>query len=514
MKICQTLWSCHKDLLEDSFGWLSAQHHLMAWVYSCLKLHEFYPNVQLYTDSHGAEILMNALNLPYTTCHVDYDNLRYNPSLWALPKILTYKKQVESFIHVDGDVFIFEKFNDRLENSALVAQNMEVSTDYYRNLFIPIMKRMRYTPDFFKENLFSKYPKSYNAGILGGNNIELIKEYTGEAIKFVDQNHVCQSNGNLNMIFEQLMFYSIAKTHSAEVQCYYDKKYDDNGYVLNEFADFLSLPEIKYLHLIGPLKRNVYVCNQLVRRLFNEYPYYFEKVISLFEQSSHTYFTFHKETRVQNDVQFRSKRKFIFFRTKSLINKLYPEVNIKSNKSIALLVKEKNNRVLNEVYKYEKRLHYFLTRKFSRVNRDDILKIEKKVIQSNAFLIDMQKNIFSCTLYLNPYIEIIETSFDIIDFNPYEVLRDEKNQKTVACVPQLFFEGYRTVKLDDVSINIISILYEESIPITFNKFEEKMSELFYRVDNDETSIRHLIIKNIKLLIGSNIIYLDTAFVDN
>ena len=45
MKICQTLWTCHKDLLTDSFGWLSPQHHLMAWAHSCLKLKELYPDL-------------------------------------------------------------------------------------------------------------------------------------------------------------------------------------------------------------------------------------------------------------------------------------------------------------------------------------------------------------------------------------------------------------------------------------------------------------------------------------
>ena len=167
--------------------------------------------------------------------------------------------------------------------------------------------------------------------------------------------------------------------------------------------------------------------------------------------------------------------------------------------------------MLNEVYKYEKKLYYFLTRKFSRVDRNDILNIEKKVTQSNSYLIDIQNNILSGEVFLNPYIEIINTAFDVIDFNPYEVLRDEKNQKTVACIPQLFFEGYKTVNLDSVSINIISILYEESTPFTFRELEEKMSELFDRVDNDESAIRSLIITSLKFLVGNNLIYLDTAF---
>lgn len=507
MKICQTLWSNHKNLLEDSFGWLSPQHHLLAWTYSCLKLREFYSDVQLYTDSHGAEVLIDILGLPYSTYHLDYDNLNYNPSLWAFPKIFTYNKQAEPFIHVDGDVFIFDKFSDELEKAELLAQNLELSTDYYKNLFNPIMKRINYIPDFFKKNLYSRYPKSYNAGILGGRNIELIQKYTREAIEFVDKNLTCHSNGNFNMIFEQLMFYSISKTHNTEVQCYTDKTYDDNGYDMNAFGDFLSVPCKKYLHLIGPLKRDEYTIQQLTRRLFNDYPEYFERVISLFKQPVHSYFISSKEIKGKQNKS-GSRRKFSFYQSKTLINNLYPGNVIKSNKDLALFVKERNNWILNEVYGFEKKLHYFLTKKFSRVNRDDILYIERKVANSNSYLLDIQNNILSCKLYLNPYIEIIQTSFDVIDFNPYELLSQEKNQKTIACLPQLFFEGYTTVSIDPISINIISILYEEGIAITFRELEKKMSELFDRVENDGNAIRSLLIRRLRFLVGSNLIYLD------
>jgi hypothetical protein len=45
MVICQTLWVNDNNLLEDSFGWLSPEHHLMGWALSALKLKKFYPTV-------------------------------------------------------------------------------------------------------------------------------------------------------------------------------------------------------------------------------------------------------------------------------------------------------------------------------------------------------------------------------------------------------------------------------------------------------------------------------------
>ena len=110
MKICQTLWCGKKKLISDSFGWISPQHHLMAWSYSVLKLREFYKDLELYTDFEGKNILIDLLQLPYSKVHTDYEYIDINPNLWAYPKILTYNRQEEPFIHIDGDIFIWKKF--------------------------------------------------------------------------------------------------------------------------------------------------------------------------------------------------------------------------------------------------------------------------------------------------------------------------------------------------------------------------------------------------------------------
>jgi hypothetical protein len=82
--------------------------------------------------------------LSYTK-HIDYNDLRYNPSLWAIPKILTYGKQQTPFIHVDGDVFVFEKFSNELSNARLIAQNPEIGTEYYQKSFESLfMARLKY----------------------------------------------------------------------------------------------------------------------------------------------------------------------------------------------------------------------------------------------------------------------------------------------------------------------------------------------------------------------------------
>ncbi len=497
MKICQTLCSNYKNLLTDSFGWYSPQHHLIAWAYSCLKLREFYPNVQLYTDSESAKILIDKINIPYTDYHIEYDQWRYNHFLWAYPKLLTYNKQKESFIHVDGDVFIEKSFDDSLINARLIAQNEELSTDFYKELFAPILKKIIYIPEFLKENLLAEYPKSFNAGVIGGNDVDLLQRYSQEAIQFVEENYPCHPEGNFSMIFEQVLFYSFTEETQVKPACIYEKTYNDNGYIMDDFGDFSTL---KYMHLIGPLKKNKYICDQLTRRLYIEYPSYFEKVVSLFP-STHKNISFF----IQKETNVQIREKSVYNKTRALIQDLYPDNNLKDTDNVDSFVNSQNNSILNKVYEYEKEFNEILSNKFSQIDIKDIEHLENNIFASNTYLSSLQGK-----LYLNPYIEFIETPFNVLNFNPFEVLSERKTTQMVACVPQLFFDGFKEINLDDLSVNMLAILDEETGPITYSQLKDKASDLFERVENDEDAIDSLLQRNLKFLIGNNLIYIQSS----
>lgn len=86
MKIVQTFWHGNNSLLDNSFGWMNPQYHLMSWALSCLSLKDNYQNIVLYTDSHGYEIFAEQLKLPYTDIIIQYDNLTCPEPHWAYPK--------------------------------------------------------------------------------------------------------------------------------------------------------------------------------------------------------------------------------------------------------------------------------------------------------------------------------------------------------------------------------------------------------------------------------------------
>ena len=66
MRVIQTLWTAKKNLLENSFGWIDPETALMSWALSANCLKEHCKELFLYTDSEGARILIDKLQLPYT----------------------------------------------------------------------------------------------------------------------------------------------------------------------------------------------------------------------------------------------------------------------------------------------------------------------------------------------------------------------------------------------------------------------------------------------------------------
>ena len=64
-KIVQSYWSkAYKN--SPNSGWAFRETHYMSWALSCLQLKQFYDEIELITDSEGADLLINKLHLPYS----------------------------------------------------------------------------------------------------------------------------------------------------------------------------------------------------------------------------------------------------------------------------------------------------------------------------------------------------------------------------------------------------------------------------------------------------------------
>ncbi|OXG09134.1 hypothetical protein BC749_10348 [Flavobacterium araucananum] len=290
MKIVQSLWikpSLKKENVNVSDrnkgGWFDKKYNYMSWALSCLQFKKYYDKVELVTDALGYDLLINKLELPYTKVDVSLDVLNdYHPDLWALGKIYAYSIQDEPFIHADGDIFIYKKFEESFEKSALISQNLEKGFDYYDQVFTSIKENFDYVPDYLYESQ-SKNNQiiAVNAGLLGGSSLDFMKEYTAEAFRFVDNNTANLDKINIGMfntVFEQFLFHSIAEKKEIDVSYYLSNV----NHVFDGLADFTALPNKgAYIHTVGIYKRVKYICDLLAHRLLTDYPEYYYKIMTL-----------------------------------------------------------------------------------------------------------------------------------------------------------------------------------------------------------------------------------------
>jgi hypothetical protein len=522
MRIVQSFWSGKKNLIDNSFGWFTPQHHLMAWALSCLKLKEHYDDLHLYTDTNGYKVLVEYLNLPYKAVHICYDSIHYNENLWALPKIMTYATQEEPFIHVDGDVFIWEKFKSTLENAPLLAQNLEIGTIYYKTMMTCIRKELKCIPKFLDEELNKESIPSYNAGILGGNDIQFFKKYSKAALELINNNYneneQAKVSINFNVLFEQILFYSLATRENKTVICYFEKKFKDNGYMKNDITDFTAIPHrLNYLHLIGPYKQDKETCEIMSRILFQQYPEYFLKIIALFKKQ-HIYFETKIATlfpnilanNIKNDKNSGAIKLQPYVRTQQAIAlQKDNEQNLTYNK-IKLAVKNSNS-IIKALFKYETKL-------------SKIIKGWEKISEKNFYALEYSSNNYFKFLYLsheaqletiiesNLFLEIINTSCNWT----LDIQRNLSNEMStgtfaarsvsIACIPELFFKGYTEIILDELNYNILTIL---KMPMPLRNLLKELECCFTidEIKNDYDIIYELVLIKLKYLFHNKCIFI-------
>ena len=297
MKIIQTLYIDKTvDLYKDPIGWAKPEFHCIAWALSCLQLKKYYKSVTLYANKHAANFLINELKLPY-------DNVIYFPEsyrlphkeLWALPKLWTYSMQDEPFLHIDGDVFLFSKINKDILNNDIVGQNIEIATDYYTKTQKEIEEHFSFIPQSVKLDFNSKIPiRAINAGILGGKDIQLFKDYTKEAFNYIDKNLHSLSSINtnrFNVFFEQHLLYVMMKQRGSSTGLLFKDLIEDKGY--KHIGDIQETPfNRKYIHLLGHFKKDKFTCVLMALKLKQLYPDFYDQILQTFANKNQTFTDF------------------------------------------------------------------------------------------------------------------------------------------------------------------------------------------------------------------------------
>jgi hypothetical protein len=502
MKINQTFWSCNnKDLINFNAGWLSPEYNLMSWALSCLRLKEYYREVELYTDSFGAKVLIDILNIPYSEVICNLDNFNYynNVGLWALPKIKTYSLQEQPFLHVDGDVFIWKSFDCNLLNSDLITQNEEAATNYYENILTNLEKELLFFPDeILFERKSNKPIHAFNAGIFGGIDVEFIQQYSYKAIEFVEKNQQVLNKintSNFNIFFEQYLFYCLCKKENKKVTVLIDEVIGDNQY--KDFGNFNEVPYNKtYLHLLGNYKRNSIVCNSMAFQLRKEYPSYYYKIIEIFKQKKFPLYRdyYYSKTKFQLDEFSKSHKSFendfstqynSYFK-EAFFNSIVDLINNNTTEKLDFSIHFEDYCNLNST------IENLVVDKFSRYSREFLYNRDLESANYFSFLFSNHELTKDRELTFDNIIEIVESKFDWssislqeenIQSKLLEQLISDPSKIYTAVIPECHQNHCNLINIDELDLALIEQL---KTPVSFRILLASMENFFEKEDLEES----------------------------
>jgi hypothetical protein len=278
--IIQSFWSKpffkENDDLNARFkgGWLNANFFFYSCLFSCLKFKENYGEVKLFTDNLGKELLIDKLEIPYSKVNLELNELQdYPADLWALGKVLTYSLQEKPFLHADTDVFLWDKLPVDFLKTDLFTQNLEYNFPKYKEVLEIVLSEFK----DIKEDLFPVYLKTkniyaYNAGIIGGCNLDFFKDFKNEVFKIIDANldklHFIDI-GVFNMVYEQMLGFELANHKNLDIKFL---KSEMNEAFTNVMKFHVVPIKETYIHTVGYAKKSLEMCEQLKYRLRYEFP--------------------------------------------------------------------------------------------------------------------------------------------------------------------------------------------------------------------------------------------------
>ena len=161
MKIVYSHWSAPRFMSMD---------HRIILAVSVLLAQQHYSQIEMVTDNQGAK-LFEALQLPFTSIRTDLEGFDMSPSAWAAGKMKVYALQEGPFAHIDQDVFLFKPLPQKIVDAPIFAQSYESRSLYGVSLpRLPGPHRKRFVTG-------DEDWACYNAGILGGRDIEFLRDY-------------------------------------------------------------------------------------------------------------------------------------------------------------------------------------------------------------------------------------------------------------------------------------------------------------------------------------------------
>lgn len=276
----RAVWSFWTKPFRAGHGsaWLSDYHAMLAWALSVELARKHYPDTALVTDDDGAKLLVDQLKLPFVHVSLELNKLRdHDPDWWALGKLYAYRLETEPFVHIDSDVFLWNRLPTELEAAPVFAQSPETFDPERDEHWYPLRPVERAIgtsgrlPDAWRWYSAQKTPLvAANCGIIGGNRTDVLRDYanlgirTAEAPENAPMWAAFGDKGFCNVLVEQFLLNAVVEHRELRVAYLFPT--DAAPY------DPRRAEAAGYTHLIGGAKRNPELMADLESRMRTDYP--------------------------------------------------------------------------------------------------------------------------------------------------------------------------------------------------------------------------------------------------
>ena len=272
-------------------AWLTTTHHLLAWVLSVETAKRHYQNTVLVTDGWGSRLLVDRLGLQFTTVSTELESLRgADPEWWALGKLWTYRAQTEPFIHIDTDVFMWNRLPEHVERADVFAQNPETFPVAGNSWYRPTTctNAIRSVDGWAPEEWWWSTSQGFNhavcCGIVGGRATAFLSYYADLAIRMIEHPRNRSAWIRLgspigdNILLEQYLLAACLQFHRQDPHSTYrdltvDYLFESTAAAFDEAA----AARAGYTHLIGAAKSNKLLVDRLAARVRRDYPAFYPR---------------------------------------------------------------------------------------------------------------------------------------------------------------------------------------------------------------------------------------------
>ena len=220
-----------------------------------------FAETEFVTDKLGAEIAAR-LGWPFGQVSTPLEEWPAEglTHIWALGKLIACALQEQPFVQFDGDVLLFKPLPKRLTRHRLLAQSPDFPHYYASREMQAAQALAGFTPGGL----------AYNAGLLGGNDVALVRAFAWAGLDLAQKFRECPINGTAtSMIVEQYQLGVFARRVGVEV-----------GTLLPLAPSRKQVAKAGYAHLTGAAKRDDKWIAKSEARLAAEFPAAYERFLA------------------------------------------------------------------------------------------------------------------------------------------------------------------------------------------------------------------------------------------